>query len=106
MFGRCHCHFRISIVSGDLALSIAALGVLDEQLSALGRDPCVLQPRPHAPPLFVLPPRQRGGSVHAESKDLGLVPPTRLGRHQGRVDLEEDVVEAGPEIRAVDGRVP
>lgn len=44
--------------------------------------------------------------MDAETKDLGLVAAARLDRHQSRVDLEQDVVEAAAEVGAVDGRVP
>lgn len=105
---RRHCHFRISVaVLADvvLGLPVAARAVLDVQLRGFGGDAGLAEPLAHAPPLVVLPPRQRGGGVHAEPKDLGLVAPAGLCRHEGRVDLEEDVVEAGPEVGSVDGGV-
>ena len=43
--------------------------------------------------------------MHAESVDARLVAALGLGGRQGRVDLEEDVVEAGAEVGAVDGVV-
>ena len=43
--------------------------------------------------------------MHAETVDARLVAALGLGGRQGRVDLEEDVVEAGAEVGAVDGVV-
>jgi len=43
--------------------------------------------------------------VHAETVDAGLVAALRLRGRQGRVDLEQDVVEGGAEVGAVDGVV-
>ena len=40
-----------------------------------------------------------------EPENPRLVPPDRLLRDQSRVDLEQDVLERGPEIGAVDGGV-
>lgn len=40
-----------------------------------------------------------------EPVDPRLVPPLRLLRHQCGIDLEQDVVEAGPEVRAIDAVV-
>jgi hypothetical protein len=43
--------------------------------------------------------------MNLEPKHPRYMPPTALLRDQGRVDLEEDVVERGAEVRAVDGGV-
>ena len=43
--------------------------------------------------------------MNSKPVDSGLVPPLRLLRDQGRVDLEEDVQESGAEVRAVDAVV-
>ncbi len=67
-------HFGISIVPG-LTLAVAALCILDEQLTTLRQHAGILQSRTHPPSLIVLPPRQRGRRVDPESKDLGLVAP-------------------------------
>lgn len=44
--------------------------------------------------------------MDSEAINPGLVAPLGLGGHDAGVDLEEDVVERGPEVRAVDGVVP
>lgn len=54
----------------------------------------------------VLPPDQGGGSVDSEAVDPGNVALCALGRHQGRVHLEHDVVERGTKVGTVDGCVP
>ncbi len=53
----------------------------------------------------VLPARQGGRDVDLEAKDARHVAGSALLRDQGRVDLEEDVVEGGAEVGAVDGGV-
>lgn len=55
--------------------------------------------------MAVLPARQRGRGVDLEAEHLGHVAALGLGRHEGRVDLEEDVLEGGAEVGAVDGGV-
>lgn len=44
--------------------------------------------------------------MHAEAINPRLVPPLRFLRYEGRVDLEQDVVEGGAEVCAVDAVVP
>lgn len=85
------------------ALAIAALGILDKQLCAFADDASLLQARTHLPPLSILPARQGRSGVNAEPEDLGLVTPARLDRHQGRVDLKQNVVEGAAKVGAVDG---
>lgn len=60
----------------------------------------------HVGALAVLPADEGGGGVDLEAVDAGDVALGGLGRHQRRVHLEHDVVERGPEVGAVDGRVP
>lgn len=44
--------------------------------------------------------------MHPEPIDSRLVPPLRLLRHQRRIDLEQDAVEAGAEVCAIYAVVP
>lgn len=53
----------------------------------------------------LLPPHQRGRGVDPEAVDPGLVSFLRLLRDQRGVDLEQDVLEGGAEVGAVDGGV-
>lgn len=63
------------------------------------------QPPPHVIPLPILPPNQRCRRVNLESIDPRAVALVALGGHQRWVHLEQDVVEAGPKVRAIDGGV-
>lgn len=61
------------------------------------------QPPPHVVSLEVLPPHQRSSGVHLEAVDAGDVPLDAFGGDEGGIDLEDDVVEGGAEVGAVDG---
>ena len=69
------------------------------------RAPPASNPLLHLAPLLLLPPSQRRRGMDSEPKDPWLVPLHRLDRDQSRVDLHQDVVEGGAEVRTVDGGV-
>lgn len=65
-------------------------------------DPRRPQPVLHLLALFRLPPAQRRRGVHPEPKYAGLISALRFWRLHRGIHLEQDVVERGPEVGAVD----
>jgi hypothetical protein len=63
------------------------------------------EPVLHALPLLALPPRHGRCSVHLEAKDSWLEAALRLGGQHVGVDLEQDVVERGAKVSAIDAGV-
>jgi hypothetical protein len=68
-------------------------------------DPRAAQPVLQLLPLVALPPGEGGRGVHLKAEDPGLVAALALGRQHVGVHLEEDVVEGGAEVGAVDDGV-
>ena len=67
--------------------------------------PCLPQPRLLLSSNLILPPCQGGRDMYLEAENAWHMPCLTLLRDQGRVDLEENVVEGGAEVGAVDGGV-
>ena len=63
------------------------------------------QPTAHVLPPLTLPSDQSGRGVDLEAVAARHVALYRLGGDEGGVDLEDDVVEGGAKVRAVDGGV-
>lgn len=91
------------------ALHLLVFLIIIVQLLVLFLKACLnlqpLQPILHGVSLVPLPPRQRRRRVHFEAEDSRLVAALGLGREHGGVYLEEDVVEGGAEVGAVDDGV-
>lgn len=88
----------------DIVLFLVVV-ILNLLLPEAGLDLELAQPPPHVVPLKILPPDERGGGVHLEAVDARDVALDALGGDEGRVDLEDDVVERGAKVGAVDGGV-
>lgn len=98
-----HSHSTIYALKLNLVLVIVILLI---HLVAEPRiDLKLPQPPPHVVSLGALPPDQGRGRVHLEAVAPWRVALDTLGGDEGRVDLEEDVVEGGAEVGAVDSGV-
>ena len=88
-----------------LGEGITTLCILHKQLLTLTHDARLLQSLPLASSHSILPPRNYRRVMDFEPKDLRLIPLARLRGDKGGIDLEQDVVERGAEVRPVDARV-
>ena len=97
--------FIFQVLDTVFAGAITALSILDIKLLSFRDDTRLLESLSLAASDSILESRNHGRMVDLEAEDLRLIPTAGLGRHQSRIDLEENVVERRAKVRAVDAGV-